>query len=58
MTFSEKVLATADDRDDARELARSLPRPNMVRQADDGSWMVLQLLPAKWVPAAVHKISA
>lgn len=58
MTYHEKVLAMADDRDEARRIARTLPRPNAVRQVDVGKWAVVKLLPTKWSPAAVHRIPA
>ena len=51
LTYREHVLATADSQEDARVLARHLPRPSAVRETDDGQWAVVQLLPARWEPA-------
>ena len=50
LTYREHILATAENQDDARMLARRLPRPSAVRQQDDGQWAVVQLLPARWEP--------
>lgn len=58
MTYSEKVLATAATRDEARAKARTLPRPSSVRQDENGGWMVVQLLPSTWTPARVTKVTA
>ena len=58
MSYSDKVLATAATRDEARALARTLPRPSSVRQTDGGEWIVVQLLPAKWSPAQVTRVTA
>lgn len=51
LTYREHVLATADSEDDARVQARHLPRPSAVRQQNDGTWVVVQLLPARWEPS-------
>ncbi len=52
VTYRTKILARAATRDDARVLARTLPRPSSIRQLDDGSWAVVQLLPTPWEPRA------
>ncbi len=52
MTYREEVLATADSHEEARMLARTLPRPRLVRLGEDRRWSVIRLRPAQWEPAA------
>ena len=50
LTYREHALGVAATEDEARVMARHLPRPSAVRQQADGTWAVLQLLPARWEP--------
>ncbi|MEM9204463.1 MAG: hypothetical protein AAGC53_22715 [Actinomycetota bacterium] len=51
LTYREHVLGTAATEQEARVMARHLPRPSAVRETEDGQWNVVQLLPAKWEPS-------
>jgi hypothetical protein len=50
LTYREHVLAQAETEEEARVMARHLPRPSAIRRHDDGQWVVVQLLPARWEP--------
>jgi len=54
-SYEAEPLARADDRASACRLARTLPRPNAVRRAEDGSWVVVRLMPSAWRPAVTGR---
>ncbi len=54
MTCEKRIMASAPDYESACRLAQTLPRPSIIRDDEAGTWRVIRLLPAAWIPNVEH----